>query len=189
MNFLGIGNQQTTVYTQSRRAYQAHNEKQTTPDQAAKLNKFFGDDSMAAINQQRELSGARKVYGDYAIELLGTNYDRVAIVNNKDNSILEFEYFGDPNELFNELDKFLEGREPSFDLFAEFFGESGDDSIKQIEETTSEVFTNPKGERILMIKTPFGISYIKIGEATDFLLTENKNAANIEAALEAGYNI
>ncbi len=172
-------------------------EMQMTPDQAAKFYEFFGDDTMALINRLRELSGTRKVYGDYRIELLGTSFDRVAIINHKDNSILEFDISGNPNDLFSELDKFLEGRKLSFDLFTEFLGKFNDDSEKQKnidsteqkEETSSEVFINPKGERVLMIKTSVGVRYMKIGEATDFLLTDNKNSANIGTVLENTYDI
>lgn len=104
-------------------------EIQMTPGQAAKFYEFFGDDTMSAINLQRELSGTRKVYGDYTIELLGTTFNRAAIINHKDNSISEFNISGDPNDLFNEIDKFLDGRKLSFELFAEFLG-----NLKMIRE-------------------------------------------------------
>ncbi len=62
------------------------------------------------------------------------------------------------------------------------------DSVEQKEDTSTEVFVNPKGERVLMIKTNFGVSYIKIGEETDYLLDDNKTSENIEATLESAYS-
>ncbi|MCL2574656.1 MAG: hypothetical protein FWE34_08930 [Defluviitaleaceae bacterium] len=43
------------------------------------------------------------------------------------------------------------------------------------QETQTKIFVNAQGERVLAIKSAFGVKYLKIGEATDPMFT-NTNA-------------
>jgi len=52
--------------------------------------------------------------------------------------------------------------------------------VAATEETQTQIFVNAKGERILAIKTGFGVHYLKIGEEEDFMLSDNKSISNTE---------
>jgi hypothetical protein len=48
------------------------------------------------------------------------------------------------------------------------------------EDVQTEIFVNAEGERVLAIKTSFGVRYLKIGEAQDFLLGDVSSDVSIE---------
>jgi len=70
----------------------------------------------ASREHQMKLSGKIKEYGDYTAWITDNIPPLLGIRNNKDDSSMLFENVGDPNKLFEELDKFFSKNDSKMDF-------------------------------------------------------------------------
>lgn len=90
---------------------------------------YFGDNKTEAMFASREyqmkLAGKIKEYGDYTAWITDNVPPLLGIRDNKDNSSMLFENIGDPNKLFEELDKFYSknNSKVDFDKFKMFMNQ------------------------------------------------------------------